>query len=99
MRIDLNAGIPPAPDPGQPVKPGPAAVVGSAGGALAADTAKLSTDLAGVAALAAAVNRLPEIRQGRVAALSEQVGNGTYGVTAEQTAGAIISHMLARPAA
>jgi len=99
MRINLSTGIPPTVDPGRSAKPGASSAGGINQAELATDTAKLSTDGSRIAGLTAAVNELPEIRQERVAALSEQVRSGTYRVSPEQTAEAIISHMLGRPAA
>ena len=55
------------------------------------DSTQLSTDQANVQALSAAVLQLPEIRQDRVAALTEQVQKGSYQVTAQQTAEALLT--------
>jgi flagellar biosynthesis anti-sigma factor FlgM len=46
--------------------------------------------------LTAQVNQLPDVRQERVAALANAVQNGTYQVSPEQTADAILSELHAR---
>ncbi len=61
------------------------------------DIASLSCRSEALQTLNATASALPEIRQEKVAALAEMVRNGTYRVTAEQTAGALISQM--RPVA
>jgi flagellar biosynthesis anti-sigma factor FlgM len=63
------------------------------------DFAQLSTDQVKVQALSTAVLQLPEIRQDRVAALAEQVQNGTYQVTAQQTAEALLTALTTNRAA
>lgn len=75
---------------------GAAAATGSE---LANDTAQLSLDQARVQSLAAQVNNTPEIRQEKVAALGQVVRNGSYEVTPQQTAEAVVSEMLARATA
>ena len=60
---------------------------------LGEDQAHFSPDQARVRGLAAEANRLPEIRQERVAALASAVRNGTYNVTPEKTASAILDHI------
>ena len=97
MRIDNNTRIPDATGAGQ-AKPSSSAVAGS-GSALASDTAKLSTGQSAVQALAANVNDVPEIRQERVAALAKALREGSYQVTPEQTAEALISHVMQAPMA
>jgi anti-sigma28 factor (negative regulator of flagellin synthesis) len=52
-----------------------------------------------VQALAAKVNDVPEIRQERVAALAKAVRDGSYQVSPEQTAEALISHVMQAPMA
>jgi flagellar biosynthesis anti-sigma factor FlgM len=95
MRIDLNATIPEAPDPGQSSKSGSqvAAGSGSASGLRGDDTAKISQDTGRVQQLASQVNQLPEIRQDKVAALQRAIQQGSYQVTPGQTAGALLSAM------
>ena len=61
---------------------------------LGSDHAELSMDHARVAALAAQVSSLPEIRQEKVNALSDALQNGEYNVSPEQTAGAMLAEFL-----
>lgn len=101
MRIDLNAIIPEAPDPGQSAKPGSRAASSSSTGDVLAggDTAKLSQDQGRVQELASRVNQLPEIRQDKVAALQRAIGQGEYRVTPGQAAEALLSAIQIRSAA
>lgn len=99
MRIDLNPNIGQTPDPGESSKPGLGSSSGPASSELAADVAKLSPDYVRAQVLTEAVNQLPEIRQDKVAALAQLIGNGSYAVTSEQTAAALLSHMAGRVAA
>jgi flagellar biosynthesis anti-sigma factor FlgM len=91
MRIGLDAGIPQLPDPQQPGKSGSQAAGGTSDQAAA--STKLSWDETRVQSLSAAVAELPEIRQERVAALAQSMRSGTYVVTAEQTAEALMAQM------
>jgi flagellar biosynthesis anti-sigma factor FlgM len=100
MRIDLNAIIPEAPDPGQSAKSAAQATSGSSSAGLAGgDTAKLSQDQGRVQQLAAQVIQLPEIRQDKVAGLQRAIQEGSYQVTPGQSAEALISAMQIRSAA
>jgi len=100
MRIDLNAIIPEAPDPGQSAKSGSQVASGSSSAGLGGgDTAKLSQDQGKVQELASQVNQLPEIRQDKVAALQRAIQDGGYQVTPSQAAEALISAMQIRSAA
>lgn len=101
MRIDLNAIIPEAPDPGQSAKSGSQAASGtaSADGRAGEDTATLSQSQGRVQQLAAQAIQLPEIRQDKVAALQRAIQTGSYPVTPGQTAGALIAAMQNHPAA
>jgi|SRR5208282_5001697 flagellar biosynthesis anti-sigma factor FlgM len=100
MRIDLNAIIPEAPDPGQAAKSASQAGSGSLSTGLAgADTAKFSGDQGRVQELASQVNQFPEIRQDKVAALQRSMQDGSYEVTPSQSAEALISAMQIRSAA
>ncbi len=91
MRIGLDTGIAALPDAQQPSKSGSAAAA-SGNSDPSAGNAKFSWDESRVRSLSTAVAELPEIRQERVAALAESVRNGTYAVTAGQTAEALITH-------
>jgi flagellar biosynthesis anti-sigma factor FlgM len=100
MRIDLNARTPEPPDARRAAKSGSQAASGTSGGETqAGDKADLSLDQERVRTLAAEVNRLPEIRQEKVVALTRAIQEGSYEVTPEQTAEAIVSEMLSRSAA
>ena len=100
MRIDLNASIPEAPDPGQSTKSGSQVGSGSptAEGSAGA-TATLSPFQGRVQELASQVNQLPEIRQDKVAALQQALQGGSYRVTPGQSAEALLSAIQIRPAA
>lgn len=95
MRIDSNSRAAEAQDLGQSSQSGARAnaPAGGAGNALGSDTARLSTDQARVASLAAQVNNLPEVRQQKVEALRRVIGDGSYQVTPEQTADAILAEI------
>ena len=101
MRIDLNALIPEAPDPGQSAKSGSQVASGNSSveALSGGDTARLSQDQGRVGELALQVNQLPEIRQDKVAALQRAIEDGSYGVTAGQSAEALLSAIQVRSAA
>jgi flagellar biosynthesis anti-sigma factor FlgM len=99
MRIDLNALIPEAPDPGQSTKSGSRVASSTSGGEGLGDTAKLSQDQGRVQQLASQVNQLPEIRQDKVAALQRVIEEGSYRVTPEQAAEALLTAIQIRSAA
>ena len=92
MRVDLNSIPPERPDSGQGVD------AGSRGGS---NPARVSPEpapagesfahRARVSALAAKVAELPEVRTEKVASLQQAIAAGSYRVTAEQTAGAIVN--------
>jgi flagellar biosynthesis anti-sigma factor FlgM len=63
------------------------------------DQAQLSGVHVQVQALAAQVAQLPEVRQERVNALRQVVSEGSYQPGPEQTAQAMLDHMLVAPAA
>lgn len=65
---------------------------------LGRDHAELSMDHARVAALATQIYNLPEIRQERVAPLSNAIQNGNYDVSPEQTADAMLTDFLGQVA-
>jgi flagellar biosynthesis anti-sigma factor FlgM len=99
MRIDLNANLGQTLDAGAAGKAASRAVVGAGGAAPEVDRAQLSTDQVKLQALSAAVLRLPEIRQEKVAVLAEQVQKGNYQVEARQTAEALLTALTANRAA
>ncbi len=63
------------------------------------DRAEISADQVRVLSLAKEVNRLPEVRQEKVNALSLAVRQGSYDISAEKTAEAMLAEMETRPAA
>ena len=63
------------------------------------DQAQLSGSHAHVAALAAQVAQLPEVRQEKVQALRQLILGGQYHPGAEKIAGAMVSHMISGSAA
>ncbi|MGO9125381.1 MAG: flagellar biosynthesis anti-sigma factor FlgM [Terriglobales bacterium] len=99
MRIDLNANVGQTPDAGPAGKAGSRAVPGTGNAALEADSAQLSTDQVKVHALGAAALQLPEVRQEKVAALAEQVQKGSYQVSPDQTAEALLTTLTTNRAA
>jgi flagellar biosynthesis anti-sigma factor FlgM len=99
MRIDLNASVGQTPDAGPARKAGSPSLAGAGNAAPEADSAQLSTDTVTVQVLSAAVLQLPEVRQEKVAALAEQVQNGSYAVSPEQTAGALLTALATKRAA
>jgi flagellar biosynthesis anti-sigma factor FlgM len=64
----------------------------------ASDRAELSREQSRVTALTSEVTGLPEVRQERVTALSAAIRDGSYDVSPEQTAEAMISEMLGNAA-
>jgi len=100
MRIDLNALIPEAPDPGQSTKsPQAAASNSNSDGLTGADSAQISQYQGRVQELASQVSQLPEIRQDKVAALQRAIQSGSYQVTPAQSAEALLSAIQIRSAA
>ena len=95
MKIDPNAGLTPAAaGEAASTNPKPASAASGAG-APVTDQAEITYDRARVNALAAQVNALPEIRREKVAALQSAVKQGTYQVSPEQTAEALIAELRA----
>jgi flagellar biosynthesis anti-sigma factor FlgM len=102
MRIDPITRTQRATDttPTQPTwSRSPVAVATSGRAEPRGEPAQLSGDPARVQSLAAQVNALPETRQEKVGALGPAVRDGSYQVSPEQMAEALISEMLERPAA
>jgi negative regulator of flagellin synthesis FlgM len=58
------------------------------------DNAQLSVDSTSIEQLKAALSQVPEVRQDRVEALRQAVGNGSYQVTDQQLADAIHSELV-----
>lgn len=99
MRINPNTGIGQANDPQLAASGAKNAPAASSSGTRSNDTAQLSTDQVRVQALAAQANAVPEIRQEKVAALGRALRDGSYQVSPEHTADALISELLSRSAA
>jgi|SRR5579862_6143877 len=93
MRIDLNPGVQQTTDPGESSKSSLRPSVNGGNSGLPADVTTLSADYLCMQELAATVNQLPDLRQDRVANLSAALRNGTYAVTSDQTADALLAYM------
>ncbi|HXZ32745.1 MAG TPA: flagellar biosynthesis anti-sigma factor FlgM [Terriglobales bacterium] len=94
MRIDLNTTVGQAPEAAESANSRLRSASAPVGNEAPSDVARFSPDYVRVQTLAAAVGQLPEVRQDKVSALSEAVRGGLYAVTSEQTAAALVSHML-----
>lgn len=109
MRIDSNFGPQPVPENDRRTTQNASASTSSSvssgaetglgAGQFGIDQAQLSAAHLQVQALAAQAAQLPELRQDRVSALRQAVLSGNYDTTAEQTAGALVGHMIVAPAA
>ncbi|HUK23294.1 MAG TPA: flagellar biosynthesis anti-sigma factor FlgM [Terriglobales bacterium] len=100
MQVNLNPRSPEAQDVGQAAQTAArASAAAGSGTSVAEDKAQLSSDQARVQSLAAQVNNAPEIRQEKVEALRRVIREGSYQVTPEQTAEAMLSDMQVRQAA
>jgi len=99
MRINLNPKTQEA-TVGQATQPStrPSSTAGGTAG-ITGDTAELSLEQAKVQSLTAEANRVPDVRQDKVTALGLAIQQGSYDVTPEQTAEAIIGEMQTRFAA
>jgi flagellar biosynthesis anti-sigma factor FlgM len=96
MRIDLTTASQ-LREAGKATGSNPAAAqASSSDGILGTDKAQLSGDRGRVQALNAQVNGLPEIRQAKVEALGRAIRNGSYHVSSEQTAEALMAEMQSR---
>lgn len=94
MRIDLNSGAGAAQTSLE--KPGsarPASETTSNAGEskFSSQPASLSKNLSGLTATALAA---PEVRQAKVQALQQQIGDGSYQVSSSQIAAAMFQHMV-----
>jgi flagellar biosynthesis anti-sigma factor FlgM len=102
MRIDFNYGPQNVSEGSLTTQPSPAAESSaSLSGAMGMieDQAQLSGAHVQVAALAAQASQLPEVREERVQALREAVTAGRYNTSADEVAGALMTHMIAGSAA
>lgn len=97
MRIDWNAKTPPASNADEPARSNLGAAQPASGHMPAKlDAAQFSFDPSRVASLEARVNSLPEIRQEKVEALGRALREGSYQVSAEQTAEGLLAEIMPR---
>ena len=92
MRIDLNSGVQQARDLAETTN----SIRLSTDAPTAAnsgDVTTFSSDYGRAETLSAIATQQPEIRQNRVAALSAAIHDGTYSVSPEQTAEALLAYM------
>jgi negative regulator of flagellin synthesis FlgM len=101
MRIEFNQGPQPAETSQTGAQKSTTASAQATGLAvsLGEDQAQLSGAHAQVEALAAQAAQLPEVRQEKVQALRQTVAAGNYQVSTESVAGAMLTEMVAGPAA
>jgi flagellar biosynthesis anti-sigma factor FlgM len=100
MRIDSNHGPQSAPETERAnAQSGAVASSSSGASALGEDQAQLSEAHTQVAALAAQAAQLPEVREEKVQALRQAVSSGHYDASAEKVAGALLTYLIAGPAA
>jgi flagellar biosynthesis anti-sigma factor FlgM len=100
MRIDSNRGAQSAAETDRTSAQGGAAANNSSGaGAIGEDQAQLSGAHTQVAALAAQAAQLPEIREERVQSLRQAVSSGQYDAPPEKVASAMLTYLIAGPAA
>jgi negative regulator of flagellin synthesis FlgM len=100
MRIDLNRSIPEAHGSEEAKRAGSPSSAGASATKTSestGDAAKLSSGPVSVQALKTRVHQLPEVRQERVAALAGRMQSGSYRVSAEQVAEAVLSQMTGHP--
>ena len=95
MKINLNPRSPESPEVAKPVK---TKVSREPGGAIPESTVQDRTELspgqARVQSLAQQVNNYPETREAKVASLSAAVRDGSYRLSSEKTAAAMIAEMF-----
>jgi flagellar biosynthesis anti-sigma factor FlgM len=91
MRIDLHSGIRET-GSAESCRAGTRAAHKEPG-SKAGDAIEVAWNQAGVQSLTAAALRSPEVRQEKIAALAEKIVTGSYNVTAEQLAGAMVTQM------
>jgi len=99
MRIDLNHGPQSTPESNRNNAQSVTTSSSSSSNALGEDQAQLSGVHIQVQALAAQASQLPEVREARVHELRQAVESGQYHVSPDQVAGALLTHMVAEPAA
>ena len=94
MRIDLNSELLPS-ESTQSVKTGAKVGAAAMASAPSGEAAEPSSQLLSAAALTAAVSQFPEVRQEKVAALAEQLRAGTYDLSPQKTAEAMLAQIRA----
>ncbi|MGH9502235.1 MAG: flagellar biosynthesis anti-sigma factor FlgM [Terriglobales bacterium] len=94
MSIELDRTI--AVEESGPQNPGMHTVAAAPAEGRITDGSEFSPVHAQALLLAAQIKQLPEIRQDRVAAIANAIRNGTYQVSPEQTADAILSEQDAQ---
>jgi flagellar biosynthesis anti-sigma factor FlgM len=99
MRINLDQGLQPAAETDRSSTSNTQAAAPSGGYGVGDDQAELSGTQVQVGALAAQAMQLPEVRTERVQALRQAVQEGNYSPSAESVAGALLTEMVAGPAA
>jgi len=94
MRVDFTTfGLEP-PEKGTTGRAGQAGAAGAgASSTPGMDQARFSFDQARVQSLQAQVLAQPEIREAKVQALQQAIGNGNYSVSAGQVADALVSEL------
>lgn len=97
MRIDSNINNRIAADAAAANQSKP--VAASSGNGTGTDKAELSADQARVNSLTAQLSNLPEVRSDKITDLQKAIRQGTYAVTPEQTADALIADLQGRLAA
>lgn len=102
MRVDLTTGGLQQPENSKPGRAGQsgtaanqssASAGASAAASTAVDRAQFSFDQARIQSLAAQALAAPEIRQAKVAALGQAIGNGEYSVDAAKVADAMTAEL------
>ena len=96
MRINAQLSLPENNQPQKVGRPGSSnQQVQSAPAKLGEDQARLSADSARIDQLKANLSSAPEIRQGRVDALRQAIGQGTYQVSDQQLTVAMHAELVA----
>lgn len=91
MRIDLQSGVRET-GSAESYRAG-ARPIHKEPGSKTEEATEVSWNQVGVQSLASAAMRSPEIRQEKVAALAEKIRTGSYNVSSEQLAGAMVKQM------
>ena len=95
MRIDLQSGIREA-GSAESSRTGTRTDRHGQPGSKTGEATEVSWNQAGVQSLTAAALCSPEVRQEKVAALAQKIRTGSYNVSAEQLADALVAQMKSR---